>query len=287
MARSKPRQKSKKQVKEKELIVIDDKSGLIFENEKDLYAYFAKAIEELDEEYTSSRAKDDFTDTQQLELEEEMEMALDEPDEVWREKRENFDFPIYYYIRKIEKKDESFFHYVVACYVSEEDQVPTFVLTHFPTQKAEIVEKYRRTDLVYDRQFEKFLDGSLEGDSLGEGDPLALGLYSSMMKLRNEKDIPQQQFKDFAALREDTIENADEIWRTNDLNGNVLVYFIKEYPDHETIKNLTYVAVTQEDDSSNVHALLFSFPTTDESLVDRYRHGENLQAEEVTQESSH
>lgn len=32
---------------------------------------------------------------------------------------------------------------------------------------------------------------------------------------------------------------------------------------------------------------MFSFPTNDESLVDRYRHGENLHAEEVVQESSH
>ncbi|NQZ19758.1 MAG: peptidase, partial [Bdellovibrionales bacterium] len=38
---------------------------------------------------------------------------------------------------------------------------------------------------------------------------------------------------------------------------------------------------------TNSHALLFSFPTSDETLVDRYRHGENLQADEVIQESSH
>jgi len=44
---------------------------------------------------------------------------------------------------------------------------------------------------------------------------------------------------------------------------------------------LSYVVVTQEDDNSNVHALLFSFPTTDKTLVDRYRQGEYLQPEEV------
>jgi hypothetical protein len=36
-----------------------------------------------------------------------------------------------------------------------------------------------------------------------------------------------------------------------------------------------------------VHSLLFSFPTSDTYLLDRYRQGENLQAEEVVQESSH
>ncbi|MBO9668798.1 MAG: peptidase, partial [Bdellovibrio sp.] len=67
----------------------------------------------------------------------------------------------------------------------------------------------------------------------------------------------------------------------------VLVCFIKEFPDHETAKDLTYIAVTQEDEETNVHSLLFSFPTTDSTLADRYRQGENLQAEEVSQESSH
>lgn len=287
MPRSKPSQKSKKKIKEKELIVIDDKTGLIFESEKDLYAYFASSIEQLDEEYTQIRAEDDYTDPQQIELEDEMEMTLDEPDQVWKENRKKFDFPVYYYIRKWTAKNQVEHSYVVVCYVSEEDQIPTFVLTHFPTKHDKIVEKYKRGDLIYDRQYEKYMDGAMEGDSLSEGDPLAMGLYSSMMKVRGEKDIPQIEFKNYFNLREDTIENADEIWRTNDLEGNVLVYFIKEYPDHETTKNLTYVAVTQEDENSNVHALLFSFPTIDESLVDRYRHGENLQAEEVTQESSH
>ncbi|MGZ3795811.1 MAG: PBECR2 nuclease fold domain-containing protein, partial [Pseudobdellovibrionaceae bacterium] len=113
-----------------------------------------------------------------------------------------------------------------------------------------------------------------------------MGLYIAMMKVRGEKDIPQELFQDFADLREETIESADEIWRKNDLEGNVLVTFIKEYPDHET-KDLIYIVVTQEDATTNVHSLLFSFPTTDSTLADRYRQGENLQAEEVTQESSH
>jgi hypothetical protein len=45
--------------------------------------------------------------------------------------------------------------------------------------------------------------------------------------------------------------------------------------------------VTIEDTPSSSHALLFSFPTTDENLIGRYRHGENMQAEEVVQEASH
>src|SRR5690606_6007801 len=128
--------------------------------------------------------------------------------------------------------------------------------------------------------------GAIDGDALREGDDFARGLYHAMLKVRADSDIKEDKFKRFAHLREDTIEQPDEIWRSNDSMGNVLVSFIKEFPD-ETPGNVYYIVVTLEDMPSNSHALLFSFPTIDEALVGRYRHGENLQAEEVVQEASH
>ena len=149
-----------------------------------------------------------------------------------------------------------------------------------------MLSKYQNKDLVYNRDFERASLGAIEGDAISEADPLALGLYLTMLRLRSEKDILEDDFQKFSELREDTIENPDEIWRKNDLDGNVLVTFIKEFTEN-AISDLSYVCVTQEEPGSNVHALLFSFPTTDSSLIDRYRQGENLQAEEVIQESSH
>ena len=107
-----------------------------------------------------------------------------------------------------------------------------------------------------------------------------------MLTLRSEKDLPETDFHSLEHLRESTIEEADEIWRSNDLNGNTLVTFIKSHLDEEK-GDVTYVVVTIEDTASSSHALLFSFPTMDTALADRYRHGENLQAEEVVQEASH
>jgi hypothetical protein len=64
------------------------------------------------------------------------------------------------------------------------------------------------------------------------------------------------------------------------------VTFIKEFPDMG-VEDLHYLVVTEEDADSQVNSLLFSFPSSDASLVDRYRQGENLEAEEVATESSH
>ena len=107
-----------------------------------------------------------------------------------------------------------------------------------------------------------------------------------MLTVRSERDVEEAKFRESEEMRETTIEEADEIWRTNDLSGNILVSFIKDFSD-EVAGELWYIVVTIEDTPSSSHALLFSFPTRDRNLVDRYRHGENLQAEEVTQEASH
>lgn len=285
--RAKPKSRAKKKsTPGKELIVVDEATGLIFESEKELFGYFNSHIEQLEDEYQSLHAENDFSDEEQIGLEHYLESTLDDPDEIWLDDKTFSDIVIYHYIKTYEEVDLTF-KYVAVVYVTTEDEYPSFVFIHFPTKDSRLWQNYQRGELVFDRTYEQVSQGAIEGDALLEGDPLAMGLYIAMLKVRGDKDIPEDQFQDFATLREETIETADEIWRKNDLEGHVLVSFIREYPDHETQKDLTYIAVTQEDADSSTHSLLFSFPTTDSTLVDRYRQGENLQAEEVSQESSH
>ena len=149
------------------------------------------------------------------------------------------------------------------------------------------MEKFREGELKYSKALEGVPEGAIEGDALFEADELALGLYDAMIKLRSASDIPESDFISFANYRELTVEGADEIWRKDDMMGNVLVTFVRQIDDHPDETNLYYLVVTLEDTPSNSHSLLFSFPTKDVSLVERYRQGENLQADEVIHESSH
>ncbi|MEZ0393182.1 MAG: PBECR2 nuclease fold domain-containing protein [Pseudobdellovibrionaceae bacterium] len=264
-------------------IVIDQQAGLVFESEKELYDYFQPQIETLEKEHQEHRKPDDLKEEDVQDLSDQLDLTLEEPAEIWYDEKSFSDFPIFHFIRPLDELDA--FH-VAVTYVSSDDE-PTFIFLHFVTMDLQLVQRYRRGDLVYDRAFEEVGFGALEGDSLGEGDPMAIGLFLSMLKLRSENDVSFEQFQSIGLeCREETIESADEIWRSNDLHGNTLVTFIKEFPDHE-VKDLSYVAVTQEDSTNGVHSLLFSFPSTDSNLLDRYRHGENLQADEVSQESSH
>lgn len=274
--------------KDLEKIVIDESKNLVFDSEDELYQHFFKEISFLEKEFFSLRPQDDITEAEFDNYEKNLSVLLENPDEIWHDTSTIAGVDFYIYIRKFEVEepegDESVLYHVAFVYLT--GKVPSFVYLHFPTRSESLVAKYRRGEKSYDRIEQNVPLGAIDGDALHESDELARGLYFAMLKVRSESDIKEAEFRDFARLRESTIEQPDEIWRNNDSMGNVLVSFIREYPEEE-LKGLYYIAVTLEDMASNSHALLFSFPTVDEALVGRYRHGENLQADEVVQEASH
>lgn len=259
-------------------IVIDEEHGLIFESEQELYHHFEREIQTLEHEFFSLRKDSDIGEGEFKKYDSQLERLLDDPDEVWEDTQSIDKQRVFIYIRQFDRV-----HHVAACYLTE--NTPSFVYLHFPTTDDALVERYRRGQIVFQRAAGDVAIGAIDGDALHEGDELAVGLYKAMHALRGEKDIPEEDFHDYADCREETLEEADEIWRSGDSLGNMLVSFIREFNDEDD--EFYYVVVTVEDAPSGSHALLFSFPTRDKSLVDRYRHGENLQAEEVIQESSH
>ena len=270
-----------------EEIIIDKENNLIFKSEEEVLTYFAKPIQQLENEFLKLRADEDFSDDESLEKEDELEDLLQSPDEVWEDQDSVKSTTVYNFIKAFQdEENDDIFFYVAVVYLS--DDVPTFVFLHFPTKFDNLCEHYRRGELIYDRAKEEMSHGGIEGDALTEGDELALGLYKAMLIVRSSQDIEESLFQNYAELREDTIEEADEIWRDTTMSGYTLVSFIKDFSrTEEGAEPLYYIAVTLEDEGTSSHALLFSFPTNDETLVDRYRHGENLQADEVIQESSH
>ena len=263
--------------KSAEPIIIDEAQGLVFGTEQELYSHFETEIQTLEREFFSIRKTDDINEFEFKKYDSQLEQLLDDPDEVWEDTATLGQQRVFIYIRQFDQVA-----HIAACYLTE--STPSFVYLHFPTSDQALVERYRRGQMVFQRMMADVPMGAIDGDALHEGDDLAEGLYKAMLLLRADKDIPEDEFMDYADCREDALEEADEIWRSGDTTGNVLVSFIKQFDEDE---EFYYVVVTVEDAPSGSHALLFSFPTRDKSLVERYRHGENLQAEEVVQESSH
>lgn len=275
-----------KKIQEKELIIIDEKQGLIFENEKTLFGYFSVPIKEYEKIYKDNYdVKNDFSVPEQEELAYHLEEVLDDPDEIWVDDQTFEDLKVHTLIKTIETTEQTIYH-VAVVYLNSEDNNPTFVFIHFTTKDINLVEAFRLQEIIFHRKLEFIQFAAIDGDSLLEGDYLAIGLLESMLKIRGEKDIPTEKFQEYASLRDSTIDSPDEIWRKVDSEGHILVTFIKDFPDMG-VEDLHYMVVTEEDTESQVNSLLFSFPTNDTTLVDRYRQGENLEAEEVATESSH
>jgi hypothetical protein len=265
-------------------IVIDEAHGLVFSTEDELYDHFLPQIQALEKEYFMSRSNKDIQEKEFVKYEDLLTQVLDDPDEVWEDATTIHGFKVRSYVGHYTSESEESVYYVALAYATGD--VPSFVFLHFPSGDLELVDRFRRGNLLYDRVLKEVEKGAVEGDALSEGDDLAVGLYRAMLTLRNDRDVSEKRFKKFEHMRELAIEDADEIWRSVDLSGNILVTFIKDCPD-EGVQGLHYIVVTIEDTPSSSHALLFSFPTRDPNLIDRYRHGENLQAEEVVQEASH
>lgn len=278
--------KAKKSVQEKELIIIDEKQGLIFENEKTLFGFFSAPIKEYEKRFEKNyNAAVDFTSQEHRELESYLEETLDDPDEIWVDDASFEDLVVHTLVKTFETTQSSL-NYIAVVYINTEENYPTFVFMHFPTKDEKLLEAFRKNEIVFHRKLETIQFAAIEGDSLLEGDYLAIGLLESMLKVRSEKDIPPDKFMDFKDCRDSTIDAPDEIWRKVDSTGHVLVTFIREFTDMG-VEDLHYIVVTEEDSEAQVNSLLFSFPTNDTTLVDRYRQGENLEAEEVATESSH
>lgn len=128
---------------------------------------------------------------------------------------------------------------------------------------------------------------SIEGDALFQDLPLAIGLYNAMLSLRTKEDISPVQFQDYAKHRETSIEEPTEIWRSLSGDKDILVSFIKDYSLESMEKSFWYIAVSLEDSETQSHSILFSFPTKDKNLVQRYQNGEQLNVEEIEREDSH
>ncbi len=260
-------------------IVIDPDANLVFDTEEQLYEHFKVQIQEIENLYFAMRAK--YPNDLKLEsfskYEKNLTPCLQDPDEVWTtEKITNIETAIY--IKKISDS----IHHIAVCYLYNDE--PSFIFLHFPTKELKLVEEFKMGELIYDLNTKDVYPGAIDGDALSEGDTLAIGHYKAMLVVRSDADIPPDDFQNYSELREDSIELADEIWRTSDSYGQNIVTFIKHHPDPE---NIYYIVVTLEDSESDSNILLFSFPTNEEALVERYRQGENLQADEIIQENSH
>jgi len=274
--------KCKKVIEEKEAFIIDEEQDLIFCSEECLYQHFSKPIETLEKEFLERRNETDIPRENFTRYEDCLNDLLEAPDEIWEDPELVDDTPVHQYIGEFTFDDQSIYYVAI---VRMTNTTPSFVFLHFPTTDLKLVEFYRRGRLIYDKSQSELEIEASENDALSEGDELATRLFDAMLAVRSDKDIPPSEFEKYAHLRQETIEDSDEIWRSTDLQGDTIVSFIKEFSMDEG--DGSYIVITIEDVVSHSHFILFSFPTNDSQLTERYRQGQSLNTENPVKQESH
>ncbi len=188
-----------------EPLVIDKSKNWIFQTEEEVFQHFQDQLTVLEHEYENLRIKEDYAEDYVENFEDVLGEVFEHPDEVWRDEERFEGVPIYTYFKKFPDDNLT---YVVLAYLDE--SIPTFIFMHFPSKDDKMLEAYRRTECVF--HVER-MAGS--GDALSEGDELAMGLFKAMLTVRSETDIPESEFPSYLQFRDETVETADEIWRSN------------------------------------------------------------------------
>ena len=75
-----------KAVKKQEMIVIDEAKGLQFHSEDELYQHFCTEISTLEKDFFSTRPKDDIEEKEFDKYEQNLNVLLENPDEIWVDK---------------------------------------------------------------------------------------------------------------------------------------------------------------------------------------------------------
>ena len=273
-----------KKVTEEEAIIVDDDNDIIFCSDDCLQKHFEKELELFNKEQEQLIPSDDIQREQYENYSEILEEILEKPAEIWEDSETLGGSSVHNFIGEYSINDETVYYVAVVLLIGDQ---PTFVFLHFPTRTAEVVEHYRRGRLIYDRtQAEIEVDAEGE-DALEEGDELAREMFEAMLRVRQSTDIPELDFPAYLKYRTETISDSDEMWRSADLMGNTVVAFIKDFPREDEESDFTYVVITTEDPLSDSFFVLFSFPTVDSSLVERYRRGQNLHADGLVRRPAH
>lgn len=228
-------------------------------------------------------------------------LTLEDPDEVWVDETETGErhFTFISHFRHGEQR----LSFVVVCLAIE--GVPSFVFVSFPTWDEDLVDEYRRgVDLRVnddtpeaperDPQAELVPESKVGASSEESSDESALGnsedqgapaephseIERLYYDLRQAGDIRLEDFPKYEPYIEATIEDADEIWRFIDDEGNEWFTFISRHSvETGDLDDFTMVAVCEPayDEGSGVKSfeVVFAFPTTDAGLVQHFRKGIN------------
>ena len=253
---------------EEKIVYVEESSTRFFCSEKCIRAYYDPMAEHYRSQMMEIRDPHDISEADFSEYESYAPLCLSNPDEEWVDTTE-FGETITYFLANFTNEGGKF-TYIVACFCLESE--PTYILLSFPTRDKKLVEEFRKGDRVERKEEDEEISEPKVSPVLAEDFLAKQGnaIEEEMLRHRSESDIPQSEFEEYGHLVDQTIESPDEVWELQDEGENPLLTLISEQGD-----SLHYVVICAIDASQGQESwrVIYSFPSLDPALVQRYRRG--------------
>lgn len=274
-----PKAKNVSSWRSRAMVVIDDEWHFRFDSVKQAQVFFQPVIETIEKEVHQTFQLEEIPLETIEDLEARVTEVIENPLQIW-ERLMPFDkapdglLPVYVFLGY--HGDLHAWHVIWAH--MNQDQEVTWIHYQLMTMNQSALQTFLKDELVFDHRLNQYKPAIVDGDGLSQADPLALGLFEAHLKLRQPDDIPLSDFGYWAQkLRDLTIQNPDEMRLQATWQGVNLLNLIRWFPEDDEEPGIYYVVVTVKEPYQEAFSILFSFPTRDESLVDRYRQGELVQ----------
>lgn len=242
-------------------LLVEEEHGRVFCSEGCVSQYFESDVRKLESQYKKRLKKSDFTVEQREELLHLRFMTLQEPDEVWVQKRKNGDF-WYTLISEFEVDQGKLWCICICLFLRGE---PSFLFLAFPTKSKLMVQKYR------------------QGESLRWGMPSNIDAGPAPTDgfdphwtphVPDKNDIPRSEYKKYERFASEVLAKPDELWIEKETEAELETYsFIRKFSNKQ--KFFWYVIRARELSSgSDELEVLDQVVTKHETVVGQFRLGD-------------
>lgn len=257
-----------------EALFVEEEVGRFFCEENCIVTHFTPDIEKLEREYGRHVSPTDLNSEERERYAHFRWMALENPDEVWREKTPKGDHR--YTLVSEYKPEQKKVWAISVCLMLRGE--PSFLYLAFVTGDRNLVDVFRRGEqmkIVRENSIEK--EDEPEGDApaqiadrLAESWTESDSLRALLLKGRKEGDIPVEDFGFYQKCLEETLQNPNELWSYLPSSAKRIYHFIKHYEHDEPF---WYVVIAKDTTDETQIEIIDVFPTRDPELIALCRHG--------------
>jgi len=272
------------QAREQALFIEED-VGRYFCEEACIVAHFTGDIEKIEREYGRHVSANDLKPEERERYAHLRWAAIEEPEEIWREKVASGDYR-YTLVSRFQPENKPVWGVAVCLMLRKE---PSFLFIAFVTSDEALVNVFRKGERqkgkskkaaaaisVAEESFSGEVAAQDKNDFLAEPWSESDSVRAGILKNRKTNDIPVEDFAFYQKCLEETLQEPSELWSFSASKSKKRVYhFIREY-EHDS--NYWYVVMAKDASDETQIEIIDAFPTKDRHLMELCRHGkrENL-----------